>query len=274
MHATSGVSTALNVAGVIRALAFQPLHRSPGLEASEKRRIDERVGTATTYLYLGQSIDIGWQDGWYRGIGEYPYEQMAEWKTGAMFGCAAWISAFMSGAPGAVVDSADRFGTKAGVLYQLVDDYLDTFGPDGVLLRPALEDLHNGKPTWPLIALCRALRAQGKQETANLVVERLSEPDTRNADWSWLLALADELGIAKSLRQDLDGHAHELAFKPGGSLRAVVPLRGSSRLFKFFCGPRRSRHHWMGDFEWPFPRVSDSSYGPFLSWHASCAISR
>ncbi|WP_052411172.1 polyprenyl synthetase family protein [Streptomyces sp. NRRL S-118] len=230
VHTTSGVSTALNLAGVIRALSFQPLHRSPGLDPAEKRRVDGRVGTATMHLYLGQSIDIGWHDGWYPGIGDYPYKQMAEWKTGAMFGCAAWIATFVSGAPEAVVESADRFGTKAGVLYQLVDDYLDIFGSDGVLRRPALEDLRGGKPSWPLIALCRVLRTQGEQGMADLVVQRLRQPDARDADWGWLLALTEKLDVAEILRQDLERQARELTFQA----RELASSGGSTARVELF----------------------------------------
>ncbi|WP_406368239.1 polyprenyl synthetase family protein [Streptomyces sp. NBC_00647] len=213
VHTTSGVSTALNAAGLIRALSFQPLHRSTTLEPLEKLRIHERVGTATMHLYLGQTIDIGWHDGWYSTINDYPYGQMTAWKTGAMFGCAAWIAAFVSGAPETLVRSADQFGTKAGALYQLVDDYLDIFGPDGALLRPALEDLRGGKPTWPLITLCRVLAAQGERGTADLVVQRLCAADAQEADWNWLLELAGDLGIAEILRKELDWRAQQLALQ-------------------------------------------------------------
>ncbi|MEU8927638.1 polyprenyl synthetase family protein [Kitasatospora sp. NPDC048545] len=210
VHTTSGVSTALNAAGLIRALSFQPLRRSATLEPIEKLRVHERVGTATMHLYLGQTIDIGWGDGWYPEIGDYPYEQMIGYKSGAMFGCAAWIAALLSGAPEAIMKSAEEFGTKAGALYQLVDDYLDVFGSDGVLRRPALEDLRGGKPTWPLITLCQLLAARGERATADLVVHRLRGADAREADWNWLLAMADELGVAETLRQDLDRRAREL----------------------------------------------------------------
>jgi octaprenyl-diphosphate synthase len=212
VHTTCGVSNAINLAGIVRNLAWQPLARSTALEPAEKLAVQERVGTAAMHLYLGQSIDIGWHQGWYPTIAGFPHQQMITWKTGALFGCAAWLAAFLSGAHQAIVTSADTFGAQAGVLFQLADDYVDFFTPrsaDGVSSVP--EDLRGGKPTWPLIALCEVLTARGDGAMAETVVRRLREADTETADWSWLLALAFDLGLPRSLWSELHGRARDLA---------------------------------------------------------------
>jgi phytoene synthase len=80
---------------------------------------------------------------------EAEYREIIGWKSGALFGCAASLSAALAG-------RADRMqrdqalGARLGQLYQMVDDFLDLC-PSAELGKPALLDLKQGKWTWPLV---------------------------------------------------------------------------------------------------------------------------
>jgi geranylgeranyl pyrophosphate synthase len=127
VHTTTATSTAINVAATIRSLAYHPVHRSPYLSNEEKYEIHRRLDNAATHLVLGQSIDIGWHNGWYATPAEFPYAEMVRWKTGVLFGYSAWCGAFVAGAAPDTCAAAERFGVEAGALYQLVDDHADGF---------------------------------------------------------------------------------------------------------------------------------------------------
>jgi geranylgeranyl pyrophosphate synthase len=127
VHTTTATSTAINVAATIRSLAYHPVHRSPYLSTEEKYEIHRRLDGAATHLVLGQSIDIGWHNGWYASPAEFPYREMVRWKTGVLFGYSAWCGAYVSGADADTCQAAERFGTAAGALYQMVDDHADGF---------------------------------------------------------------------------------------------------------------------------------------------------
>jgi geranylgeranyl pyrophosphate synthase len=221
VHATTSCSTAINLAGIIRSLSYQPLHRCEYLEPAEKEQVHRRLNTALTHLFMGQTIDIGWREGWYRSIDEFPYEQMISWKTAALFRCAAGLAALVSGASAATITAAEHFGDRVGIFYQMLNDYLDVFGSDEARSRPESEDLREGKPSWPVLALYRELMSRGGDRDASRLASWLTEPGARSAGHGWILALMRELDLGKSLGTDLLDRAAELAREVGG------PFRGS-----------------------------------------------
>ena len=199
--ATSGISTAINVAATIRSLSYHPIHRSNLLDPDEKLSLHRELDEAATRIVLGQSIDIGWNEGWYKSHFDFPYERMLEWKTGSLFGCAAAMGALTAGATAAEVDSARRNGTNLGVLFQLIDDYLDVFGR--ALTRPAFEDFRGAKMSGPVIYLLRALHAAGREDEAESVSRRLAGANDRSGDWGWLLSLLAQMSIEQKIIDDL-----------------------------------------------------------------------
>lgn len=221
VHTATSYSTAINLAGIIRSLSYQPLHKCEFLDTSEKEQVHRRLNTAVTYLFMGQAIDIGWREGWYLSIDEFPYQQMISWKTATLFGCAAGLAAFVSGAGTTTIAAAERFGDRVGVFYQLLNDYLDVFGTDESRSRPEPEDLREGKPSWPVLALYRELVSQGEDRDASRLVRWLTEPGARSAGHGWILELMRKLDLGNTLRADLLARAAELARDVGG------PFRGS-----------------------------------------------
>ncbi len=226
VHTSTTTSTAINVAATIRSLSYHPLHRSDQLTPDRKLRLHRELDIAATQLVLGQSIDIGWNDGWYAGPGDFPYRDMVRWKTGSLYGCAAAMAAVACGVVDAV-DAAREFGVSFGSLFQGVNDYLDAFGDDRALGRPRFEDFRAGKLTAPLICLLDALHVAGQTDEAKLVTRQLAERTTTGRDW--LLDLMDRYAVADAVRADISRQATQLCrLLPDdaqrGSTGAVVDL--------------------------------------------------
>lgn len=57
------------------------------------------------------------------------------------------IGAILSGANSAIVETLGRYGTKAGIAFQLIDDLLGLYGTSARLGKPVLSDLREGKKT-------------------------------------------------------------------------------------------------------------------------------
>jgi octaprenyl-diphosphate synthase len=240
VHTTSGTSTALNLAGTLRTLSYHPLHRQHDLGAEEKLHVHRRLDTAATQLFMGQTIDIGWHEGWYEDSGTFPYQQMIEWKTGSLFACASWIGAFVAGANPDMVERADGFGVRIGAFYQLLDDYLDIFADGEVLARPKFEDLRGGKLTRPVSLLIQRLNTEGRSEVAVRVVEAMRDHRHGVTDANWMTGLMHECGVGDILAGDLRSRAEELVelaarLSPGGSLPAGLDLYLTS-LFRHVPG--------------------------------------
>jgi geranylgeranyl pyrophosphate synthase len=225
VHTTAATSTAINVAAVTRSLSYHPIHRSERLTALQKLALHQELDTAATCLVLGQSVDIGWSDGWYAEPADFPYPAMVRWKTGALFGCASAMAAIIGGS--AHTDAAREFGVAFGALYQGVDDYLDAFGDDRVLGRPRFEDFRGGKLNGPMLRLLDSLTAAGDSDLINRIQDRLGERGA--ASWDWLLDLMDRHGIAGAVRDVLSRQAADLyeglaAMFPDGHTTAVADL--------------------------------------------------
>jgi len=210
VQATSTSSTAINAALFIRSLSYNLIDRHPSQDPSMKLALHHELANAATRLVLGQSIDIGWHEKWYGSYRDFPYRQMIEGKTGALFGCAAAMGACAANAGASWIDGARAYGMSFGVLYQLINDYLDAFGDPVSLGRPAHEDFREGKMTGPVISLMSALDEAGREDEMKQVLSRLSDREPGSGDWGWILELMREYGVQDRLQDELHHRAGDL----------------------------------------------------------------
>ena len=210
VHASSTASTAMNVALLLRSLSNHLIHRHPAQDETGMLRLHHELDCAATQLTMGQSVDIGWHEGWYTSFRRFPYLQMMEWKTGALFGCAAAMAACAAGAGLPTITAARGYGVSFGTFYQMINDYIDAFGEDTALRRPAHEDFREGKMTGPLIYLLSSLEDGGRERDIELILRRLADREAAADGWEWLLTLMDEHGVADRLRRELSDAADRL----------------------------------------------------------------
>ncbi|NUW35567.1 polyprenyl synthetase family protein [Nonomuraea sp. SMC257] len=207
IHTTVGVGMAFNVAGIIRSMSYHVVDRSPELRAEDKLRIHRCLDTTAIRLYIGQSIDLGWHEGWYPTYEVFPYDQMIAHKTGALFGCAAWIGACAAGGDPRLAES---FGTHAGILYQLFDDFDDVFTRDGDVHSDS-QDLRYQKPTAPILTLLTVLAETGNARDILRITRWLSGMHGQaDEDTAWIVRLLAEHGVAERLQRRLSQMAERL----------------------------------------------------------------
>lgn len=97
---------------------------------------------------------------------EDSYLTSIERKTASLFSAAARIGALVAGLPRDGVERLTRFGTRYGVVFQIVDDVLDVVASDEQLGKPAGHDLIEGVYTLPVL---RALRGPTGGELRELL---------------------------------------------------------------------------------------------------------
>lgn len=106
-------------------------------------------------------------------------------KTAALFRGACYLGARMAEASAGECHLAARFRYNVGMAYQIMDDLLDIIG-DGKRLRKTLgTDLHNAKPTLPLI---HALRILAEPRRTSLLVAFQRRSVTRSELFDVLVA--------------------------------------------------------------------------------------
>lgn len=83
------------------------------------------------------------------------YLQVIRYKTAKLFEAAARLGAILCEAPPEVEEAMARYGMHLGTAFQLVDDVLDYSGDESTTGKHLGDDLHEGKPTLPLIHAMR-----------------------------------------------------------------------------------------------------------------------
>ncbi|MFI9648190.1 polyprenyl synthetase family protein [Streptomyces sp. NPDC052040] len=171
-----GTGPAVLAGDALLALAVETLGGAP--EAGR------RLSDALADLVRGQADDLLFARRPWTGpeaVTTAEYEAMAEYKTGALLGCALALGAGLGGAGGATVAALDRTGRHLGVAFQIVDDLLGIWGDPALTGKPVHGDLREGKKTFPVLAalagphgpeLAGLLGARGDTERAAGLVAR------------------------------------------------------------------------------------------------------
>ncbi|MFK4225962.1 polyprenyl synthetase family protein [Streptomyces sp. NPDC019890] len=195
VHVSENVSNAINLGCIVRSFSHYPIHCSD-LTLAEKDGVRRQLDVMATLVPIGQSMDIGWHQGWY-DFRSVPYQETIRLKTGAPFACVASGAAVTSHADSGTRVEMERLGYAVGMLYQLVDDYNDMFDQDTV---PG--DLSAGKFTRPVAILIQLLCGGGEEELAGRVASRLRVPDD-DGGVEWILDLMLANSVAAILEEEI-----------------------------------------------------------------------
>lgn len=146
-------------------------------------------------------------------ITEAQYLEIVRNKTAALFGVCCRIGAILGLASPEEEEAVAAFGLNLGMTFQIVDDLLDFTGDAGVLGKPVLSDLREGRITLPVIHALGSGNGAGGRRVRDLVGRKdLSAEDGR--------AVIEVLAGAGSFAY-ADSRAREFAER---ALEAVAPF--------------------------------------------------
>jgi geranylgeranyl diphosphate synthase, type I len=146
-----GVPQAVNAGSNMQALVYETALRLTGRGVSPDRVLAV-VGALTRAMLAmteGQALDLGWQDRWDLGVGDY--QRMAEGKTAALTEAAAWCGAAIATTDLAVLSHCARFGRAFGMAFQARDDFLGIWGRSEQTGKPVGADIQQGKRSLPIV---------------------------------------------------------------------------------------------------------------------------
>ncbi|MGA5278658.1 polyprenyl synthetase family protein [Streptomyces cellulosae] len=143
----------------LMALAFHVLGRG------QHARLVPRLCRAVQDLVEGEALDVAYET--CEDVSVADNVQMAQMKTGALFGAACELGAAASGADPVVADHLDRYGQALGLAFQISDDLLGLFGDPRRASKPVGGDLRQGKRTNPVLidetGACAAARLTARE---------------------------------------------------------------------------------------------------------------
>ncbi len=133
-------ATAIFTGDVLFSAAMQQLHDLP-LNAATKVALVGELAGAYIALLKGQQLDV--QDR--KDVADV--ETLHRLKTGALFGASCAFAAVLAEKSSEDISLCRQLGEDFGVLFQIVDDYLDMFGDPEARGRPLGSDQKNDRQT-------------------------------------------------------------------------------------------------------------------------------
>ncbi len=164
-HVAFGEDTALLVGDSLQSLAFALVAGMGDVGAARQLEMVKvlAVAAGSTGMAGGQVIDL---ESTGKALNLRELETMHRMKTGALIRAAVRMGALCGEISGSALESLDRFAFIAGLLFQVVDDLLDTEQDAATLGKTPGKDAQQGKVTFVSLMGPQAARAHA------LVLER------------------------------------------------------------------------------------------------------
>ncbi|MFI6095745.1 polyprenyl synthetase family protein [Lentzea sp. NPDC051213] len=203
-----GTSAAILAGDALLTLATRVLAGSGDAKGVPAIRM---LGGAVLQMIHGQNSDLEFE---YRtDVSLSDCTTMIEGKTGAGMGVACALGALYGGADHHGIVRMQRFGTRLGVAYQIVDDLLGIWGDPAVTGKPRHSDLRSYKNSMPVAA------ALSSGTSAGAALLELYERRTRLSDVE--LRHAAELIEESGARKSCEHRAASLLSSALADLRSI-----------------------------------------------------
>jgi geranylgeranyl pyrophosphate synthase len=170
-HKRFGEATAILAGDALQALSFQTIAEDERISAAMRCSLVSGLGKAAACMVTGQQLDLEAEG---VTIGLKPLETIHRNKTGALIAFSAMAGGMIAGASEEDVAVLERYGVKIGLLFQIVDDYLDVTATTQALGKTAGKDADSAKATYPALIGLDATRTL-IERVANDSVELLGE---------------------------------------------------------------------------------------------------
>jgi farnesyl diphosphate synthase len=171
-HVKFGEATALLAGDALQSLAFVSLS-DIDLPRAATRMLAEASGSRG--MAGGQGLDL---DAVGQSLSLSALETMHRLKTGALIRAAVLLGAHCGNAGDEDIEILSGFAATIGLLFQVVDDILDTESSSETLGKTAGKDAQNNKPTYVSLLGLDAARNKAK-ELGNEAHQRLHRYGSR-----------------------------------------------------------------------------------------------
>ena len=210
LHRLHGLPRALNAGNWMYFWAMDLIDQAAPTTAVADR-IRRLFSDALYHCHLGQALDLSAPAGHIpRGWMYRTVATSTMLKTGTLMELAALLGAVAAQGRAPRVEALARFGRRLGLGLQMLDDFGNLTAPPAETGdAKALEDLRNGRPTWPwaLAAAEPALDAATFQELQASAVT-LAEGDDGDGTRARALAARLRMAVGRKGRQQASSYLH------------------------------------------------------------------
>lgn len=187
-HKAFGESTALLCGDTLLTEAFSIAAKTKGISAERVVRAIAHLASSAGVggMIGGQVIDMSDNT----NADDDVLFEMYRLKTGALLKTACAVGCILAGADDELVASAEKFGEKVGVAFQIIDDILDSLGDTKTLGKPTGSDERNNKDTIVVrlgAEYCRELAKKYTDEAYECLEQFDGDTDNLKALAAYLL---------------------------------------------------------------------------------------
>jgi geranylgeranyl diphosphate synthase, type II len=161
----------------------------------------EVFNMTATAVCEGQQLDMNFEQ--QDDVSISDYMEMIRLKTAVLIGAALKLGGLVAGAPEEDLNQLYNFGIQTGLLFQLRDDLLDTYGSSEVFGKRPFGDIIAGKKTFLYL---KALELSSGEDRVNLIKLYTDHPDNPDARVKKVLNYFEEYGVKKQTEDKIRKH--------------------------------------------------------------------
>lgn len=153
VHKKFGSNQAILSGDVMFSLAQECLNEIKGDPGFAIRELFSKTARE---VCEGQQMDMDFEKR--EMVSQKEYMLMIRKKTAVLLGASLSMGALSTGAGSPLAERLYTLGTEAGILFQIMDDLLDTFGATSKTGKRRGQDLRSGKKTWLIVSAAGYLK--------------------------------------------------------------------------------------------------------------------
>lgn len=191
-----GAAQAINAGDGMHALALRSLLEGRDHPA-HRLRAAAALNRAVLAVIEGQCLDLALEGR--IDASSASYRRLVRAKTGALIGAALESSALMCGADACAAEQLRKLGIELGVVFQIRDDWLGTWGDSTLTGKGCRGDVARRKLTYPVIVAHTRLEGAARRELRQAYTHAC-------ADEHRIYELLDQAGAREQVMLELDSH--------------------------------------------------------------------
>ncbi len=195
--------------------------------------IFDTFNKAAAEVCEGQQFDMQYENDNKVTIDEYM--EMIRLKTAALFAASIKMGALVGGAYGAETNALYDFAQDLGLVFQLIDDLLDTYGTEETLGKAIGGDIMENKKTFLLISALENASSSEKEALLEWIGKKNA---TREEKIKAVTTIYDAIGVRKLAEEKINS-LHKKAMQ---TLREMEISAEGKRFFADFADSMLNRN--------------------------------
>lgn len=206
VHKKWNNNTAILSGDVMSIEAYTLLSEAPSEILPEVLRL---FNDTASKVCEGQQLDMDFEKSSVVTLDEYL--KMIGLKTAVLIACSGKMGALIASAPRKVCDAIYDYGYAIGMAFQIMDDYLDTFGDPIIFGKNIGGDIVNNKKSWLLVYSMKNAVSEKSARLQEILAMPVGSDGERAAKIAAMKELYVGLGVDSAALSEIEAY-HRKAF--------------------------------------------------------------